>query len=108
MHDSMSSAASSTTLADEIEPFAGDVRRACTAASAGAASSAVVASRRWSSSSLAVSTVAVARGAAARTRSTSPAVPSKEVSPDQITHIDAIVVPATPAVKDALGRVAAR
>lgn len=87
-----------TSLADEIPPFEGDVRqlhrrarRRRVVGSAVAVALAVV---------VAVSTVAIARHDNGRARIA--AGPDKEVSPDQITHVDAIVVPATPVVKAAL------
>ncbi len=88
-----------TTLADEMEAFEGDVRslhrrerRRRVAVSCVAA--VVVAA-------LTVATVAVTRNDGAAKVHVA-GVPSKEVSSDQITHIDAIVVPASPAVTQAL------
>src|SRR5207247_3482495 len=88
-----------TTLADEIEPFEGDVRslhrrgrrRRIVRSSLVAAFALVVAA----------STVVVARHRDdGRVRVTSAG--SKEVPSVQIAHVDVIVVPATPAVQDVL------
>jgi FtsX extracellular domain len=88
-----------TTLADEIDPFAGDVQ----------AVRRHVRSRRTAVSCVAAAVVAalgVATVAVTRNRDSGKihvaAVPSKEVSPDLINHIDAIVVPASAVVKAAL------
>jgi len=87
-----------TTLADEIEPFEGDVRslhrherRRRIVKSSLVALFAVV---------VAASTVVVARRDDGRVRVTSAG--SKEVPSVQIAHVDVIVVPATPAVQDVL------
>ncbi len=88
-----------TSLADEIEPFTGDApelhRRARR--------------RRVATASLAVALVAVvALGALAARHGRDPqkiritGIPSKQVPAARITHIDAIVVPATPDVQAAL------
>jgi len=87
-----------TGLADAMEPFTGDVRavhrherrrRAVFSAIA----IAVVAI-------VGVSAIAVVRHGDNRVRVT--AGPDKEVQPKEMTHVDAIVVPAAPAVKAAL------
>ena len=88
-----------TSLADELEPFEGDVRalhrrerrRRVVMSSLAVALVAIVG----------VSTIAVARhNDNDRVRVT--AGPDKEVPPQEITHIDAIIVPASPAVKAVL------
>jgi hypothetical protein len=88
-----------TTLADEMEPFEGNVRavhrreRRRRVAVSSVAAVVVVA--------IAVATVAITRnGDSGKIHVTG--VPSKEVTPGRITHIDAIVVPASSAVKAAL------
>ena len=88
-----------TTLADEMEPFEGNVRalhrreRRRRVAVSSIAALVVVA--------IAVATVAITRNGDSGKIHVA-GVPSKEVSPAEITHIDVIVVPATPAVKAAL------
>jgi FtsX extracellular domain len=88
-----------TTLADEMEPFEGNVRalhrreRRRRVGMASIAAVAVVA--------IAMATVAIARSGDSGKIHVA-GVPGKEVSPVEITHIDAIVVPASPAVKAAL------
>jgi hypothetical protein len=88
-----------TMLADEMEPFEGNVRtlyrreRRRRVAVSSVAALVVVA--------IAVATVAFTHGDGSGKVHVA-GVPSKEVPPDQITHIDAIVVPATPAVKAVL------
>jgi len=88
-----------TTLADEIEPFAGDVqavhrrvrsRRVIATALVTAALVVIVAS-----------TVAVA-GHRNAGKVNVTGTGSKEVSADKMSHFDLIVVPATPAVQDVL------
>jgi hypothetical protein len=88
-----------TTLADEMEPFEGNVRalhrreRRRRVAVSSVAAVVVVA--------IAAATVAITRNGDSGKIHVA-GVPSKEVSPAEITHIDAIVVPASPAVKAAL------
>jgi hypothetical protein len=85
-----------TTLADEMEPFEGNVRalhrreRRRRVAVSSIAAVVVVA--------IAVATVAITRNGDSGKIHVA-GVPSKEVSPAEITHIDAIVVPASPALK---------
>ena len=90
-----------TTLADEIEPFEGDVgalhrrqRRRRALASAVSVALAIV---------VAASTVAVLRNRDDH-RVHVTGAGSKEVSAAGVTHFDAIVVPATPAVQGVLDR----
>jgi hypothetical protein len=88
-----------TTLSDEMDPFEGNVRalhrreRRRRVAVSSIAALVVVA--------IAVATVAIARNGDSGKIHVA-GVPSKEVTPAEITHIDAIVVPASPAVKAAL------
>ncbi len=89
-----------TSLTDEMEPFEGNVRalhrreRRRRIAVSLIAAVVVVA--------IVVATVAITRGKSGKIQVAS--IPSKEVSSDRITHIDAIVVPASAAVKEVLDR----
>lgn len=87
------------TLADEMEPFEGDVHalhrrdrrgRVITAALTAALVCIVVVSVAAAILNHSSGGVRIA------------GIPSKEVGPDKISHIDAFVVPATPAVQEAL------